>query len=253
VSIALAAPGKSRPAPRVSVLFAALSGGVAAFGHAPFDLWLLTLIGLAGLFSLFARAASARQAALFLWAGGAGYFALTLNWIVEPFFVDAPSTGWMAPFALVLMAGGLALFWALAGWLAQRLMAQASAQARIAVLAGLLVLLEAARGVVFTGFPWAHPGHALIGSPLLPLAALVVSLLDDLGVVLDDVGQPGFGQNFIPEILGLEAIRVRRVSGPVVETFVEGEEPRVLALELRTHAHFLVVHRKVHHTAAELK
>jgi apolipoprotein N-acyltransferase len=28
--------------------------------------------------------------------------------------VDAKEQGWMAPFALVLMAGGLALFWGLA-------------------------------------------------------------------------------------------------------------------------------------------
>jgi apolipoprotein N-acyltransferase len=55
------------------------------------------------------------------WAGGAGYFALTLHWIVEPFMVDAARHGWMAPFALVLFAGGLALFWAAAGWAAVRL------------------------------------------------------------------------------------------------------------------------------------
>jgi apolipoprotein N-acyltransferase len=55
------------------------------------------------------------------WAGGAGYFALTLHWIVEPFMVDAARHGWMAPFALVFFAGGLALFWAAAGWAAVRL------------------------------------------------------------------------------------------------------------------------------------
>jgi apolipoprotein N-acyltransferase len=55
------------------------------------------------------------------WAGGAGYFALTLHWIVDPFMVDAARHGWMAPFALVFFAGGLALFWAVAGWAAVRL------------------------------------------------------------------------------------------------------------------------------------
>lgn len=50
------------------------------------------------------------------WMFGFGYFLVTLNWIVEPFLVDLQTTGFMAPFALILMAG-LALFWGAAGGL----------------------------------------------------------------------------------------------------------------------------------------
>ena len=39
-------------------------------------------------------------------------------------------------------------------------------------MVGLLLLAEMARAVVFTGFPWAHPGHVLIGAPLLALAGI---------------------------------------------------------------------------------
>ena len=46
------------------------------------------------------------------WAAGAGHFAAALFWIVDPFLVEPEVYGWMAPFALVGMAGGLALFWA---------------------------------------------------------------------------------------------------------------------------------------------
>jgi apolipoprotein N-acyltransferase len=102
--------------------------------------------------------------------GAAGYFALTLHWIVEPFFVDAARHGWMAPFALVLFAGGLALFWGLAGWGSVR--AARTPVLRALPFAPLLTLAEAARGTVLTGFPWAFPGHALIPSPWLPLSAL---------------------------------------------------------------------------------
>jgi apolipoprotein N-acyltransferase len=98
------------------------------------------------------------------WAGGAGYFALTLHWIVEPFMVDAARHGWMAPFALVLFAGGLALFWAVAGWAAVR---RGPGHPRALAFAPLLTLFEAARGTVLTGFPWAFPGHALIDTPWL--------------------------------------------------------------------------------------
>ncbi len=101
------------------------------------------------------------------WAIGAGYFALALHWIVEPFMVDAARHGWMAPFAVVGLAGGLALFWALAFAFSGRF----GGGARIAALASGLSLAEALRGWIFTGFPWALIGHGLIDSPLAQAAA----------------------------------------------------------------------------------
>jgi apolipoprotein N-acyltransferase len=160
-----------RPRQRLGV--AAFCGALAALGLAPFDLWPLGWAGFAGLLGLVAMAPTASRAGLTAWIGATAYFAVALHWIVEPFLVDAPRHGWMAPFALVLMAGGLALFWALAGWAAARLVPAGRPGLRLAVLSGLLVLSEAARATVFTGFPWAHPGHILIGSPLLALAPLV--------------------------------------------------------------------------------
>lgn len=159
--------------PRLPFVLAALAGITAAFGHAPFDLWGLTLFGLAGLLHLVATAPTPRRAAKIIWLGAAAYFAMSLNWLVAPFLVDAALTGWMAPFALAAMAGGLALFWVPVGWLAMRLVAADRGALRLAVMAGLLVLTEAARGTAFSGFPWAHPGHVLIGSPFLPWAAAV--------------------------------------------------------------------------------
>ena len=44
--------------------------------------------------------------------------------------------------------------------------------ARAAAFAPLLTLAEAARGTVFTGFPWALPGHALIDTPWLFLSGV---------------------------------------------------------------------------------
>jgi apolipoprotein N-acyltransferase len=43
--------------------------------------------------------------------------------------------------------------------------------ARALAFAPLLTLFEAARGTVFTGFPWAFPGHALIDTPWLAVSA----------------------------------------------------------------------------------
>ena len=66
------------------------------------------------------RQAHAARAGLTGWAFGTGYFVVALVWITHPFQVDAARYGWMAPFALVLLASGLALFWGLGFWLARR-------------------------------------------------------------------------------------------------------------------------------------
>jgi apolipoprotein N-acyltransferase len=77
----------------------------------------------------------------------------------------------MAPFAVVLMAGGLALVWAGAG-AAGHALGGRSARRRAAGLAAALAAAEVARGHLFTGFPWAMPGHVWVETPVAQLAAL---------------------------------------------------------------------------------
>ncbi|WP_371061459.1 apolipoprotein N-acyltransferase [Rhodosalinus sp. 5P4] len=144
-----------------------VAGAGAALGQAPFGLWPLTLLGFAALALLWSRAGAPRRAALVAWVFGLGHFALALHWIVEPFFVDAARDGWMAPFALAFLAGGLALFWGAAGWIAARLRAGAVG------LVAALCLSELARAYLLTGFPWAMPGHAFIGTPVMQWAAWI--------------------------------------------------------------------------------
>jgi apolipoprotein N-acyltransferase len=158
--------GRGQSTRRLMVL-AALAGAVAASGQAPWNLWPLALAGFAALFGLFRVAAPWRRAAWIGWAGGTGYFLLALNWIVEPFLVDIARHGWMAPFALVFLAGGLALFWALAFGVARALGGRGLIW--IVALAGGELL----RSYIFTGFPWALVGHVLISSPALQLASFI--------------------------------------------------------------------------------
>ena len=158
-----------------AALAAGLAGALAACGLAPFDLW---PVGLAGFALGIAIVARARRPGLIAWLFGAGYFALALHWIVEPFFVDAARHGWMAPFALALMAGGMAFFWLAAGWFSRWIFEHSGTDedahaARAAVFALALALSEGARAYVFSGFPWAHPGHMLIETPLLAATAWV--------------------------------------------------------------------------------
>ncbi len=155
------------------VLLCALAGALAGLGQAPFDLWYISLPAFAALMALVVQSASTRQSVLRAWVGGAAYFAISLHWIVEPFFVDAARHGWMAPFALIFMAFGLALFWAVPAWGAARFFSNAALPVRLAAFASLMMLGEYARATVLTGFPWAHPGHVLIDTGSLRLAAVL--------------------------------------------------------------------------------
>ncbi len=146
-------------------------GAVVALGQVPFGLQVLALPALCGVLHLLRRAEGAASAFGLALFAGAGHFALSLSWIVQPFFVDPARHGWMAPFALLLMAFGMALFWAGAAALATQL--TAPGRGRLLALVATLALADLARGHVFTGFPWALFGHLALDTPVEQLGALV--------------------------------------------------------------------------------
>ena len=151
---------------------AAGSGALLALGQAPLGWSWVSLAALALLLALGTLPAGPRAAAAAGWAAGFGHFAAAMFWIVEPFLVEPEVHGWMAPFALVLLPGGLALFWAAAFALAERIGRGAPAP-RLLAVAVALAAAELARSHVLTGFPWALPGHIWIGAPQGQAAALV--------------------------------------------------------------------------------
>lgn len=168
----------TRPLPRASrlaelgtvgrgVSYATL-GAAAGLGQAPWGLWPVTLVALALALTALRHERRWRGAFWAGWALGLGYFALTLHWIVQPFLVDVARHGWMAPFALLFMAGGLAVFWGVAAVLARGF----GPTARLMALVTLLTLAEMTRSVVLTGFPWALVGHVWIGTPIAQLSAI---------------------------------------------------------------------------------
>ena len=142
-------------------------GAASALGQAPADLWFITPLAFAALFAVFQLARTVRQAFGTGWWFGLGYFALCLRWIIEPFLVDAPTYGWMAPFAIVLMASGSALFWGAAAGIAHRY-----APGSMLALVGMIALSEITRSLALTGFPWALIGHVWITTPIAQTAAI---------------------------------------------------------------------------------
>jgi apolipoprotein N-acyltransferase len=152
---------------RRKAVLASICGALAALGQAPLGWWWITLPALAVLLRLIASAQSLRTAFGIGWAAGSGYFALALAWIVEPFLIDIARHGWMAPFAVLLLAGGLGLFWGAAATVGRR------AAHPVLGAAIALGLAEMLRGIVLTGFPWAMLGHVWIDTPVAQLAAYV--------------------------------------------------------------------------------
>ena len=146
-------------------------GSVMASGQAPLGMWGLTLLALWGLTVLVVRAGTTGQGLWLGLFGGIGYFGVTLSWIVDPFLIDPEVYGWLAPFALLGVAVGFALFWALAAGLAVRF--APGPRVRAALFAVTLALVEMWRGVLWTGFPWGMIGHVWIDTPFAQLGALV--------------------------------------------------------------------------------
>ena len=142
-------------------------GALAATGQAPLNWGFTTLLGLMGAYALVRLAQNSKAAVRVGWLVGVGYFATALNWIVEPFLVDVAATGWMAPFAVLFMAAGLALFWALAAWVTHRF------GKGVFLWASMMALAELARAYVFTGFPWAMPSYAWVNSIVAQSAAWI--------------------------------------------------------------------------------
>ena len=157
-------------------LTALLAGLAAGLAHPPFGM-ILGLLGYSVLLLRLETLAAPRplRAAFGLgWLAGLGYFGISTWWIAEPFLVDVAVHGWMAPFAVVLMGGGLALFWGAAA-LAYRALRPRGAW-KILVFAGVFAAFEWLRGHILTGFPWNLPGEAWrAGSAPSQAAALVGS------------------------------------------------------------------------------
>lgn len=156
------------------------AGAGAALAHPPFGL-LPGLLGYALLFHLTDKTDGLRpiRSAFFRgWLAGFAYFLIGCWWVAEAFLVDAKGQGWMAPIALILLPGGLALFWGAAcglyRWLRPPTEQHRATVWRVLGFAGLLAALEWLRGHVLTGFPWNLPGETWVaGSAPSQFASVV--------------------------------------------------------------------------------
>lgn len=158
-----------RPVSLARYGFAPLAFGLGALlslGLAPLHFLWGVPAALGGAAALLLAATTVRRAALLGWLFGTGYFIFGLSWIVEPFQVDPDRHAWMAPFALVFLAAGLALFWGAAFALAARL---GQGGWRLLALLAFWTLAEFGRAYLFTGLPWAALGQFWIDTSAVRL------------------------------------------------------------------------------------
>jgi apolipoprotein N-acyltransferase len=163
-------------------LIACAAGALSALAMAPFDAWPVLFVTFPVLVWLIDGAAAGSRGGITMaattgWWFGFGYFVAGLYWIGYAFLVDAPTFGWLLPFAVIGLPAVLAVYTAIAAALARTLWTRGAE--RILALAAMLTGTEWLRGHLFTGFPWNAFGYALTA----PLAlAQSVSLIGPWGL-----------------------------------------------------------------------
>lgn len=147
------------------MLLALVAGACLGLVQAPWSFPAAFFVAIPVLYWLQSGAFSKRRAAFLGWLAGLGYFLLVMAWLVEPFQIDAERHAWIAPFALLGMAAGLAVFWAIAFGVARR--------GSIVAFVVFWTLLELVRAYVFTGFPWGLIGYGWLDTPAMQGASLI--------------------------------------------------------------------------------
>lgn len=133
-------------------------GMVAVLGHAPFHIWIVTLVCFG---FLMARLDTAREVghggfSRAMWFG-LGYFLAGTFWIGSAFIVRGPEFIPAMPPMILGLAATLAVFWGLAGYVYVRFFG--SRPLRWIGLVALLWIAEFARGHMFGGLPWNLPAY----------------------------------------------------------------------------------------------
>lgn len=134
-------------------------GAVAALAMPPIGCWPLLLVVFPLLWILLHTCWTTKQVFVLMWLFAFGYFTAGLYWIAAALFVDIAHNWWVLPFAVMGLPALMSFYPAVAAALWHRL-AWHSGPARVLLLVALLSIAEAARGVVFTGFPWNLWGYA---------------------------------------------------------------------------------------------
>ena len=158
---------------------ALVAGAASALALAPINAWPVMFLTFPVLVWLIDGAAVGRWGGVAVagvtgWWFGFGYFVAGLYWIGNALLVDAPTFGWLLPFAVIGVPAMLAIFTGLGVAFARLLWTRGVL--RIFALAVALTVTEWLRGHVLTGFPWNVFGYALTNPLALAQSASIFGL-----------------------------------------------------------------------------
>ena len=154
---------------------ALVAGLFLTLSYAPYNLWFITFLSLGALLYCINPLANgklaAKQSAKYGFIFGLGWFGAGISWV----HVSIATFGGMPLIAsislMVLLCAYLALYPALATWLATRL--AKGPYSFICWLLAAVATTEYLRGTLLTGFPWLSFGYTQTDSPLNFLAPVI--------------------------------------------------------------------------------
>jgi apolipoprotein N-acyltransferase len=183
----LAPPSLRSGAGSLATLLALGAGAATVFGFAPFGVAVVPVITFGLLVLLWQDALTPRAAAWHGFAFGFGLFGAGVSWIANALSTFGGMPWPVAIFAMVVLCAFLALYPAVAGWLATRWTARRSWQRALAAAAAW-TFVEWVRSVALTGFGWLALGYSQLPdggvAPLAPFATLGGALAVSFAVTL---------------------------------------------------------------------
>ncbi len=155
------------------------AGALLPLAFAPYHLYPIAILSPALLFAALPRLSPA-QGFRRGWLFGIGMFGIGVSWIFVSIHKFGSASVPLATLLTLLFVSVMALFPALFGYLALRMLKRLRAAGRstpipelLLALPALWVLVEWWRGWFLSGFPWLNLGTSQLGTPLAGLAPLL--------------------------------------------------------------------------------
>lgn len=149
-------------------ILALAAGLLSVLGFAPFEIYVLPMIGLAILFYLWHFASSSRDSFALGFSFGLGLYGFGIYWIYISLHEFGGMPWWFAGFSTFCLCAFMALFPALVGYFSKRV------GWLIWSAALLWGLSDWVRGWIFTGFPWLTMGYSQVPhSPLVGFMPII--------------------------------------------------------------------------------